>query len=40
MKYYNKLVRDNIPQFIRANGKTATTSILNDRDFLYKLHES
>ncbi len=31
---YNKLVRDRIPEIIRAAGKTCSTEILNSEDFI------
>lgn len=37
MKVYNKLVRDKIPAIISADGKTAKTRILNDKDYLKEL---
>lgn len=35
--HYNKLVRDLIPDIISACGKTCTTSVLSDRDYLMML---
>lgn len=37
MRVYNKLVRDNIPDIISANGEHAHISILNDDDYFDKL---
>ena len=34
---YNKLVRDRIPEIIEASGKTCTTEILSDEDYLRML---
>lgn len=34
---YNKLVRDRIPEIIQASGKTCTTEILTDQDYLRML---
>lgn len=34
---YNKLVRDRIPEIINAAGKSCTTEILSDEDFLRML---
>ncbi len=34
---YNKLVRDRIPEIISADGKTCTTEILSDEDYLCML---
>lgn len=34
---YNKLVRDRIPEIIAADGKTCTTEILSDKDYLRML---
>ena len=34
---YNKLVRDRIPEIISAAGKTCTTEILSDEDYLRML---
>jgi predicted house-cleaning noncanonical NTP pyrophosphatase (MazG superfamily) len=31
---YNKLVRDRIPEIIKATGKTFTTRILSDEEYL------
>ena len=31
---YNKLVRDRIPEIIESTGKTCTTAILSDEDYL------
>ena len=31
---YNKLVRDRIPEIIAKNGKTCTTEILSDEEYL------
>lgn len=33
-KQYNKLVRDNIPEIIQANGHRCTTSVISDESFL------
>lgn len=33
MKIYNKLVRDNIPEIIKASGKDCEISILNDKQY-------
>ena len=33
-RLYNKLVRDRIPEIIRASGKTCTTEILSDEEYL------
>ena len=32
--YYHKLVRDRIPEIIQASGKTCTTEILSEEDYL------
>lgn len=37
--YYNKLVRDRIPEIIEASGKTCTTSILSHEEYLIKIDE-
>ena len=34
---YTKLVRDRIPEIISAAGKTCTTEILSDEDYLRML---
>ena len=31
---YSKLVRDRIPEIIRASGKTCTTELLSDEDYI------
>ena len=31
---YNKLVRDRIPEIIKADGKTCSTRILNEEEYL------
>ena len=31
---YNKLVRDKIPEIIEADGKTCSTEILSEKDYL------
>lgn len=36
---YNKLVRDLIPEIITASGKTCTTSVLTDAEYLTMLDE-
>jgi predicted house-cleaning noncanonical NTP pyrophosphatase (MazG superfamily) len=36
-KIYNKLVRDRIPEIIRANGETPVTRILGDKEYLSEL---
>ena len=35
--YYNKLVRDKIPEIIEASGKTCETQILSDEEYLRML---
>lgn len=37
MKYYNKLVRDRIPEIIEHKGGKCTTEILSDADYLKML---
>ena len=37
MKEYNKLVRDRIPEIIRESGKSRTTRILSDDEYLLML---
>ncbi len=39
MKVYNKLVRDRIPEIIEADGKTCTTRILSDGEYVACLEE-
>lgn len=34
---YNKLVRDRIPEIIKASGRTCTTRILSDDEYLHML---
>lgn len=36
-KVYNKLVRDKIPEIIKADGKKLTSRILNDEEHLKEL---
>lgn len=36
---YNKLVRDNIPQIIEQSGKSFTTEILSDEQYIKMLDE-
>ena len=36
---YNKLVRDRIPEIIQASGKTCTTEILTDQDYIRVLDD-
>lgn len=36
-RVYNKLVRDNIPQIIRAKGEEPIVRELNDKDYLREL---
>lgn len=37
MKIYNKLVRDKIPEIIKADGKNFNTRILDDKEYLKEL---
>lgn len=37
MKIYNKLVRDKIPDIIKADGKKFNTRILDDKEYLKEL---
>ncbi|EEL72190.1 nucleoside triphosphate pyrophosphohydrolase [Bacillus mycoides] len=37
MPTYNKLIRNKIPQIIKANGKTPTTRILNEDEYIEEL---
>lgn len=39
MKTYNKLVRDNIPEIIRATGKTPVTRMLSNAEFPAELNK-
>lgn len=39
MKQYDKLVRDRIPEIIEGSGKTCTTRILPQEEYLQKLDE-
>lgn len=43
MPIYNKLIRDRIPEIIEMSGKTLTSRILNDEEYLVeinaKMHE-
>jgi len=36
---YNKLIRDNIPDIIKAAGKECDVAILNDEEYIIKLKE-
>ena len=38
MPIYNKLVRDNIPAIIRKSGKTFTTRLLNDTEYITEIN--
>ena len=38
MKFYNKLVRDKIPEIMIKNGATPVTHILSDEDYLKELN--
>lgn len=38
-KYYNKLIRDKIPQVIAAQGKSCETEVLTQEAYLEKLDE-
>ncbi len=37
VKVYNKLVRDSIPEIIADSGKSCTTKILSEKDYLQML---
>ncbi|PGD70279.1 nucleoside triphosphate pyrophosphohydrolase [Bacillus wiedmannii] len=37
MPTYNKLIRNKIPQIIKANGKTPTTRILSEDEYIKEL---
>ena len=39
MKIYNKLVRDKIPDIIRANNETCNIRILNDEEYISELNK-
>lgn len=39
MPVYNKLVRDRIPEIITKQGKTLSTRVLNNEEYLTKLHK-
>ncbi|WP_252504602.1 nucleoside triphosphate pyrophosphohydrolase [Sporosarcina sp. Marseille-Q4943] len=39
MPTYNKLVRDFIPHIIESSGKTCTTRIMNDDEFITELNK-
>lgn len=38
-KIYNKLIRDNIPEIIKANGQKAKISTLNDDEYIKALND-
>jgi predicted house-cleaning noncanonical NTP pyrophosphatase (MazG superfamily) len=38
MPHYNKLVRDRIPEIIRAQGKRLETSVLSEDEYLAQLN--
>lgn len=40
MKFYNKLVRDKIPEIMIQNGTTPVTHILSDEDYLKELNKN
>lgn len=37
MPVYNKLVRDRIPEIIEKTGKTCTTRILNEKEYIEEI---
>lgn len=37
MKKYRKLVRDKIPEIVKADNLTPTTRVLNDKEFVVEL---
>ncbi|MGE7846058.1 nucleoside triphosphate pyrophosphohydrolase [Bacillus cereus] len=37
MPTYNKLIRNKIPQIIKSNGKTLTTRLLNEDEYIEEL---
>lgn len=39
MKTYNKLVRDNIPNIIENDGKTAVFRVLEEKEFIEELNK-
>lgn len=39
IKIYNKLVRDKIPEIIETDGKSCTTNILSDEQYIKMLDE-
>ncbi len=39
LPYYNKLVRDRIPDIIEASGKKCTTAVLGDAEYLKQLEK-
>lgn len=39
MKIFNKLVRDKIPEIIKANGEIPTVRILDDEEYVQELNK-
>ncbi|HFJ9482208.1 nucleoside triphosphate pyrophosphohydrolase [Bacillus cereus] len=39
MPPYNKLIRNKIPQIIKTNGKTPTTRILKEKEYIKELRK-
>lgn len=39
MKVYNKLVRDKIPEIIKAEGRNVKTKVLNDKEYRDELNK-
>ena len=39
MSSYNKLVRDKIPEIIKADGKECETRVLDDKEYLFSLNK-
>ena len=39
MKVYNKLVRDNIPEIMMANGAKPVTRVLDEQEYLQELNK-